>query len=122
MTRRRERPHEPAPAMSRGANLATLPRCGAKTRRGTPCKRAALPNGRCRLHGGLSTGPRTEDGRKRMQAAKTRHGRYSKAQIEERRRLRQLIADCRATLALLSETETTCSGKFRGWSADSSRD
>lgn len=33
--------------------------CGAKTRAGTPCKRRDLYNsGRCRLHGGLSTGPK----------------------------------------------------------------
>lgn len=33
--------------------------CGAKTRAGTPCKRRDLyASGRCRLHGGLSTGPR----------------------------------------------------------------
>ncbi|MGH8436475.1 MAG: HGGxSTG domain-containing protein [Pseudomonas sp.] len=32
--------------------------CGAKTRTGTPCKRRDLYlSGRCRLHGGLSTGP-----------------------------------------------------------------
>lgn len=32
--------------------------CGAKTRAGTPCKRRDLYiSGRCRLHGGLSTGP-----------------------------------------------------------------
>lgn len=30
--------------------------CGAKTRSGSPCKMAALENGRCRLHGGLSLG------------------------------------------------------------------
>ena len=40
--------------------------CGAKTRAGTPCKRIDLEaNGRCKLHGGLSTGPRTEEGKKR---------------------------------------------------------
>ncbi|MEY8747019.1 HGGxSTG domain-containing protein [Bacillales bacterium AN1005] len=33
--------------------------CGAKTRSGEPCKRKALANGRCRLHGGKSTGPKT---------------------------------------------------------------
>lgn len=34
--------------------------CGAKTRAGTPCKRRDLyKSGRCRLHGGLSTGPKT---------------------------------------------------------------
>jgi len=40
------------------------PRCGAKTRKGTPCKAPAVSgSNRCRLHGGLSTGPRTEEGR-----------------------------------------------------------
>lgn len=34
-------------------------RCGARTRAGTPCKRRDLyKSGRCRLHGGLSTGPK----------------------------------------------------------------
>jgi len=31
--------------------------CGAKTRAGTPCKNGAMANGRCRMHGGKSTGP-----------------------------------------------------------------
>lgn len=33
-------------------------RCGAKTRRGecAPCKSPAMNNGRCRMHGGKSTG------------------------------------------------------------------
>lgn len=40
--------------------------CGAKTRKGTPCKRKDLyRNGRCRLHGGLSTGPVTDEGKKK---------------------------------------------------------
>lgn len=39
------------------------PRCGARTRKGTPCKAQALKNGRCFMHGGLSTGPRTEEGK-----------------------------------------------------------
>lgn len=37
--------------------------CGAKTRAGTPCKQLGIyENGRCKLHGGLSTGPTTEEG------------------------------------------------------------
>lgn len=41
-------------------------RCGARTRRGTPCKRIDLyGSGRCPLHGGLSTGPRTPAGKAR---------------------------------------------------------
>jgi hypothetical protein len=39
--------------------------CGARTRAGTPCKmRNFRARGRCRLHGGLSTGPKTEAGRR----------------------------------------------------------
>jgi len=40
--------------------------CGAKTKRGTLCKQRSLfTNGRCKFHGGASTGPRTKKGKKR---------------------------------------------------------
>lgn len=35
--------------------------CGAKTRKGTPCQKTALKNGKCRLHGGKSTGPQDKE-------------------------------------------------------------
>lgn len=38
-------------------------RCEARTRKGTPCKAQAMRNGRCRNHGGMSTGPRTPEGK-----------------------------------------------------------
>ncbi|MDA1091441.1 MAG: HGGxSTG domain-containing protein [Proteobacteria bacterium] len=49
------------------------PRCGAKTRAGGRCMAPVVwdrqadvaRNGRCRMHGGLSTGPRTEEGLRR---------------------------------------------------------
>ena len=54
-------------------------RCGAKTRKGTPCQRPAYKrNGRSSLHGGRSTGPKTEDGLARLTAAQTTHGKYTK--------------------------------------------
>ena len=54
-------------------------RCGAKTRKDTPCQRPAYKrNGRCSLHGGKSTGPKTEDGLARLTAARTTHGRFTK--------------------------------------------
>ena len=43
------------------ANLAKAPRCGAKTRAGSPCRQAAVKGrARCRMHGGAkgSGGPR----------------------------------------------------------------
>lgn len=40
--------------------------CGAKNREGMPCKiNYIYGNGRCRFHGGLSTGPKTTEGKKR---------------------------------------------------------
>ena len=75
-------------------------RCLAKTRRGTPCQRAAkLPVGRCRLHGGASTGPRTEKGLARLTAARTTHGKYAKekrAIAKQRAKVgRQVLAELR---------------------------
>ena len=61
-------------------------RCGAKTRRGTPCQRPAnKQNGRCRLHGGASSGPRTEQGRAKIAAANLRHGEFTQAKIAKRK-------------------------------------
>ena len=41
--------------------------CEAKTRAGTPCKNSGIKyaNGRCKYHGGASTGPKTKAGKKR---------------------------------------------------------
>lgn len=47
--------------------------CGAKTRDGSTCKNHAMANGRCRLHGGKSTGAKTNH---KNQNAK-KHGIYS---------------------------------------------
>lgn len=44
--------------------------CLATTRCGHPCKKRPVEGKmRCRLHGGLSTGPKTEEGRARCRAA-----------------------------------------------------
>ena len=81
------------------------PRCGARTRKpdGQPCQQPAMPNGRCRLHGGKSTGPRTIEGLTRSRRANWKHGHYSaqaKAQRAaaraSRRKLQELIAELRA--------------------------
>ncbi len=40
--------------------------CGARNRKGNPCACKMLyRNGRCKYHGGLSTGPKTPEGRAR---------------------------------------------------------
>lgn len=58
----------PAPAIAPIPYDLRALACGARTRAGSPCKRTDIfLNGRCKFHGGLSTGPRSSDGR---QAAK----------------------------------------------------
>ncbi len=45
-------------------------KCGAYARStGHPCQAKALTNGRCKNHGGLSTGPKTPEGRQAIAAA-----------------------------------------------------
>jgi hypothetical protein len=68
------------------------PRCGARTRQnGRPCMARALwdrdadapVNGRCRLHGGRSTGPKTNEGKRRIgiaNRARAQARRLAKAQ------------------------------------------
>ncbi|MFD0982826.1 HGGxSTG domain-containing protein [Tropicimonas aquimaris] len=52
--------------------------CGAKTRKGTPCKAQSEPGKkRCRFHGGMSTGPKTEEGRLRIAEAQRKRWRRS---------------------------------------------
>jgi hypothetical protein len=51
-------------------------RCGAKTRKGRPCRAKPLPGKRrCKFHGGMSTGPRTPEGRERIAEAQRRRWR-----------------------------------------------
>jgi hypothetical protein len=67
--------------------------CGARSKQRDyhPCRQPAMPNGRCRLHGGWSTGPKTPGGKLRAARANYKHGYYSNAAIEERRQIRQLL-------------------------------
>ncbi|WP_333869816.1 helix-turn-helix transcriptional regulator [Cypionkella sp.] len=51
----------------------TSGKCGARTRKGTPCRCKPIPGKkRCKLHGGLSTGPKTPEGRERIAEAQLR--------------------------------------------------
>lgn len=68
---------------NRSGDYSKAPRCGARTRRATSCQCPAIRDRkRCRLHGGLSTGPRTLEGLKRVRAAVLKHGRYSTVERE----------------------------------------
>jgi hypothetical protein len=66
-------------------DFLAAPRCGARTRSGECCRQPAMRNGRCRMHGGLSTGPRTAEGRARCAAARRTHGFYAAEMVALRR-------------------------------------
>ena len=79
-------------------------RCGAKTRLGTACQRPAnKKNGRCRLHGGASTGPRTEQGRAKIAAANTTTGQHTKAMIAKRRKDAKIAKRLRDRLRVIEQ-------------------
>ena len=78
--------------------MINSPRCGAKTRKGSPCKAPSVRGRRrCRLHGG-APGSGAPKGNKN--ALKT--GLYTKAAIEDRKQLSQLIKIYRETLEELT--------------------
>lgn len=52
-----------------------------------------MPNDRCRLHGGKSTGPRTAEGLERCRMANWKHGMYCKEALAERQRVRALLRE-----------------------------
>jgi hypothetical protein len=55
---------------------AERPRCGARCRTGQPCQmRAVEGKKRCRLHGGASTGPKSEAGRQAIAESNRRRAR-----------------------------------------------
>ena len=84
-------------------------RCGARTKAGTPCQRPAVKEtGRCNRHGGKSTGPRTEEGRARIAAAQTTHGRLTK---EKRAAAKRNAAVGRQIRAELTEIEAWALGR-----------
>jgi hypothetical protein len=65
--------------------LIDAPRCGARTRHGNPCQSPAMPNGRCRMHGGKSPGA-LKGNRNAW-----RHGQYSAESIALRKHVRRLL-------------------------------
>jgi hypothetical protein len=62
-----------------GNAMHSAPRCGAYARTtGKPCRSPAMPNGRCRMHGGKA-------------GRKPTHGRYTQAAIADRRKSRDML-------------------------------
>jgi uncharacterized protein YjcR len=67
------------------------PRCGAKTRAGTPCQAPAV-NGkrRCRMHGGAAGSGAPAGNQNAL-----KHGMYSRDTLEFKKHMRKLLRDGR---------------------------
>ena len=74
-------------------HMRQAPRCRAQTRRGSACQSPAMPNGRCRMHGGPSPG--APKGNKNA----FKHGLYTAEAIARRRKIAQLIRSARRVIA-----------------------
>ena len=74
-------------------NPNSAPRCNAacRTRMGLPCRSPAMTNGRCRMHGGAATGPRSEAGRQRIRDANTTHGFHARRTPDPMEHIAKLI-------------------------------
>lgn len=78
------------------ANQAS--RCGAKSRKGTPCRSPAMKNGRCRMHGGKSTGAPLG-----VRHGRYRQGLYTKEAQQENMQIRAVLEDSKALLRRVSQ-------------------
>jgi hypothetical protein len=101
-----DKPHEKRRGYLKNDNppgdFSKAPRCLARTRKGTPCKAPAMKNGRCKLHGGKSTGPKTPEGIENIRKAHLKHGEYTIEAVTERREFRALLGMLRSSI---KETE-----------------
>jgi len=79
------------------------PRCRAKTRKGTSCQAPAMKNGRCRLHGGKSTGPKTPEGIEKIRQAHLIHGEYTKEAIASRKEFNALLRKFEGTIREITD-------------------
>jgi hypothetical protein len=63
-----------------------------------------MPNGRCRMHGGASTGPQTVGGLARSRRARWKHGLYSVETRAEQKLVRELLQQSRELLNRMQES------------------
>jgi hypothetical protein len=76
------------------------PRCGAKTRQGTPCRAPAVAGKkRCRMHGGAAGSGAPSNNQNAL-----KHGFYTRQAIAERAARQELLDKMEETLERLEES------------------
>lgn len=101
MTKTDDPPHAPC-ENERLAAANAAPRCGARarTRGHAACRNPAMANGRCRMHGGKSTGARTPQGLETCRTARLIHGGRSAKTVALRKRAMTICRELRRLVAL----------------------
>ena len=80
--------------------MRASPRCGAKTRKSTPCQAPAVAGKkRCRMHGGAAG-----SGAPKGNTNALKHGMFTKEMKAERARFRELIAESKELLGKIEES------------------
>lgn len=82
-------------------------RCGAKTRRGTECRSPAMPNGRCRMHGGKSPGA------PKGNRNNWKHGHHLAEGMAMRKLVRQLLSTARDAVERCQPQPSIASSRVR---------
>lgn len=77
MQKSEDEPHAKANDVRKPCPYLNAQHCGARTRGQKTCRGPAMKNGRCRMHGGKSTGPQTSAGLMRSKTTNLKHGFYS---------------------------------------------
>ncbi len=70
-----------------------------------------MTNGRCRMHGGSSTGPRTARGRLGSQTARWRHGRHAGQRLPENGQIREIVRHVQQVCAAIPRQAGTADSK-----------
>lgn len=73
------------------------PRCGARTRAGSPCQSPVVSGKRrCRMHGGAEGSGARAGNRNAL-----KHGRYNREIVEFRRRMRELLREANELIEIV---------------------
>jgi len=91
------------------------PLCGANLPAG-PCERQAMKNGRCSHHGGLSTGPKSQEARRNLRSRRLINGRHSMTTFEAKQTqqtLAMIMAIIREIQVLSQEEKLLLINKMR---------
>lgn len=83
--------------------------CTAQSKRsGKQCGNYSVKGKKvCKFHGGLSTGPKTEEGRQRIREARTKHGRYSSSSMQKHLEFRWLMDSHKQEMEKIDACEYT---------------